>query len=276
MNGNTSANAPAFTPDEAFQQACLAFSRPKRIAASPVERALLDQAHCSTHRHANQEVQVWTIGSGPRVLLVHGWDSRGSHLAAFVEPLLRAGFTVTLFDLPAHGDSSGEHSSVVHASQALLSLTRELGDVQALIAHSIGSAAALIAFQQGLKVKTSVHLCGPSSLSFMTKLQARGFGLDKAQSENFHRWVEDFIGQSTASVDLESLLDGLRHRALIMHDPQDNVVPAAASQALHDAWPGSELVTLEGLGHRRVLTDSDVITRAVTHVSQQLAAGKAP
>ncbi|SDS10005.1 Alpha/beta hydrolase family protein [Halopseudomonas sabulinigri] len=276
MNSITAANAPTFSADQIFQQACRAFSRPRRIAASPAEQELLAQASHSVHRHADQEIQVWTLGSGPRVLLVHGWDSRGSHLAAFVEPLLRAGFAVTLFDLPAHGDSSGDHSSVVHASQALLSLTRELGDVQAVIAHSIGSAAALIAFQQGLQVKASVHLCGPSSLSAMVKLQARGFSLNPAQSEAFQRWVEDFIGQPTQSVDLPSLLDGLRHRALIMHDPEDKVVPAAASQDLHAAWPGSELVTLQGLGHRRVLTDTQVITRAVTHVSQQLVASTAP
>ncbi len=276
MNGQTFSNTTAYTTGDALELACRAFSRPKRIAASPAERVWLEQARHSTHLHADQEIQLWTLGTGPRVLLVHGWDSRGSHLAAFIEPLLRAGFAVTLFDLPAHGDSSGDHSSVVHASQALLSLTRELGDVQAVIAHSIGSAAALIAFQQGLQVKASVHLCGPSSLSAMVGLQARGFGLNPAQSEAFQRWVEDFIGQPTQSVDLPSLLDGLRHRALIMHDPEDKVVPAAASQDLHAAWPGSELVTLQGLGHRRVLTDTQVITRAVTHVSQQLVASTAP
>lgn len=276
MNGQTSSNTTEHTTGEAFQLACRSFSRPKRIAASPAERMLLEQARHSTHLHADQEIQLWTLGTGPRVLLVHGWDSRGSHLAAFVQPLLRAGFAVTLFDLPAHGDSGGETSSVVHASKALLSMTRELGDVEAVIAHSIGSAAALIAFHQGLQVKASVHLCGPSSLSAMVKLQAHGYGLNAAQSEDFQRWVEEYIGQPTRSVDLESLLDGLRHRGLIMHDPQDKVVPAAASQDLHSAWPGSELVMLEGLGHRRVLTDTQVIARAVIHVRQQLAASTAP
>jgi len=268
---HTSANAAEFTTDDAFHQACTAFSQPRRIAASPAELALLAQASASTHLHAGQEVKVWTLGQGPRVLLVHGWDSRGSHLAAFIAPLLNAGYSVTLFDLPAHGDSSGEHSSVVHASQALLSLTRELGDVQALIAHSIGSAAALIAFQQGLQVQASVHLCGPSSLSAMVRLQARGHGLNEEQAQAFQHWVEDYIGQPTRSVDLDSLRDGLRHRALIMHDPEDRVVPAVASLDLHNAWQGSQLVPLSGLGHRRVLGDTEVIQRSVAHISQQLS-----
>ncbi|MEH6565460.1 MAG: alpha/beta hydrolase [Halopseudomonas sp.] len=258
--------------EDLFMQACLAFSKPRRIAASPAEQALLAQAAHSTHRHDGQNMQLWSFGSGPRVLLVHGWDSRGSHLAAFVEPLVRAGFAVTLFDMPAQGDSDGESGSVVHAAAALLSLTSALGDVAAIISHSMGSAAALIAFNQGLRVAASVHLCGPSSLTTMVRLQARGYGLNAEQSQKFHLWAEDFIGQTTQSVDLESLHDGLRHPALIMHDPQDRVVPASASMDLHQAWAGSELVTLEGLGHRRVLSDPMVVKRSLEHMMQHLNA----
>ena len=275
MNRNTSAAHPPLSVDDAFTQACIAFSRPRRIAGSEAEQALLRQATQSHHPHEGKDIAIWTLGRGPRVLLVHGWDSRGSHLAGFVEPLLRAGFSVTLFDMPAHGDSDGEHGSVVHSSRALLSLTNSLADVQAVITHSMGSAAALVAFCQGLQVKASVHLCGPSSLSAMVKLQARGYSLNPEQSRDFQTWVEGFIGQPTQSVDLENLLDGLRHPALIMHDPQDKVVPMAASIALHQAWTNSELVQLNGLGHRRILTDVEVINRSVAHLNRHVTEGVA-
>ena len=275
MNRNTSAAHPPLSVDDAFTQACIAFSRPRRIAASEAEQVLLGQAIQTLHPHEGQDIAVWTLGRGPRVLLVHGWDSRGSHLAGFVEPLLRVGFSITLFDMPAHGDSAGEHGSVVHSSRALLSLTNSLADVQAVITHSMGSAAALVAFCQGLQVKASVHLCGPSSLSAMVKLQARGYSLNPEQSRDFQTWVEGFIGQPTQSVDLENLLDGLRHPALIMHDPQDKVVPMAASIALHQAWTNSELVQLNGLGHRRILTDVEVINRSVAHLTRHVTEGVA-
>ena len=260
--------------ENAFTQACIAFSRPRRIAASDAETAALATATRTTHAHEGEDIAVWTWGEGPRVLLVHGWDSRGSHLAGFIQPLLQAGFSVTLFDMPAHGDSAGEHGSVVHSSRALLSLATALADVQAVISHSMGSAAALIAFCQGLQVRASVHLCGPSSLSTMVKRQALGYGLNPEQSQAFHAWVEQFIGQSTQSVDLESLLDGLRHPALIMHDPEDKVVPFAASVALNRAWSGSELIQTHTLGHRRILTDDDVIIRAVAHLANNIARDK--
>ena len=124
MNRNTSAAHPPLSVDDAFTQACIAFSRPRRIAASEAEQALLRQATQSHHPHEGKDIAIWTLGRGPRVLLVHGWDSRGSHLAGFVEPLLRAGFSLTLFDMPAHGDSDGEHGSVVLVLFALERLNR--------------------------------------------------------------------------------------------------------------------------------------------------------
>jgi hypothetical protein len=36
-----------------------------------------------------------------------------------------------------------------------------------------------------------------------------------------------------------------------------------SAQALHRAWPGSELVATEGLGHRKLLSDPAVVERAV-------------
>ena len=42
---------------------------------------------------------------GPIVLLVHGWEGRGSQLAAMVPLLVEAGFSVVTFDAPGHGEA---------------------------------------------------------------------------------------------------------------------------------------------------------------------------
>lgn len=260
-------------PSSALDSACRAFSVPQRIQASSLERSALAQAQHSTFPYDDGDISVWSLGLGPRVLLVHGWDSRGSHLAAFVEPLLRAGFAVTLFDLPAHGDSGGSLSSPVHAGRALAALAEQLGPIHGVIAHSLGSAASLWAFAHGLKVNASVHLCGPSSLSPMLQLQALGHSLSPEEQAEFHTWVEQHIGITPAEMDLPSLKHGLQHPALIMHDPADRVVPFAASTDLHRHWPGSELVELEGLGHRRILADPQVIARSCALLSSAHKAG---
>ena len=74
-------------------------------------------------------------------------------------------------------------------------------------------------------------------------------------------------------MNLPALKHGLRHPALIMHDPTDRVVPFIASADLHRHWADSELVELEGLGHRRILTDPQVIARSCALLSSTHKAG---
>lgn len=243
-----------------------AFSSPDRVPLSAAEKAALAGAALPPLRHEGLKLARWTLGAGPRVVLVHGWNSRGAHLLGFAAPLVAAGFSVTLFDLPGHGDSTGHAASVVHAGRALRAVMADAGEVHAVIGHSMGSAAALLAFAHGLAVKRSVHLAGPSSLTPMVQGLARAHGLGTADAAAFAGWVEGFVGTRLAQVDLPRLQHGLRHPGLILHDPEDRTVPVAASEALHAAWPGSQLAHVSGLGHRRLLMDADVIARSVAFV----------
>ncbi|MDR7330942.1 alpha/beta fold hydrolase [Roseateles asaccharophilus] len=244
-----------------------AFSAPERVPLRPEERAALAADAEPALRHEGHKLARWTLGAGPRVLLVHGWNSRGAHLLGFVQPLVAAGFSVTLFDLPGHGDSGGHAASVVHAARALRAVAADIGEVHAVISHSMGSAAALLAFAHGLRVQRSVHLAGPSSLTPMVKGLAAMHGLGPADAAAFAGWVEGFIGTRMGCVDLERLLPGLRHPGLIVHDAEDRTVPFAASTALHAAWPGSQLERVTGLGHRRLLIDADVIARSTAFIA---------
>lgn len=253
--------------DPALEAACRAFAIPDRVPATAQERAFLDTATRSRLAVDAQDIVYWTLGKGPRVLLVHGWCSRGSHLMGFVEPLLAAGFSVVVFDAPAHGDSEGAVSSMIHAGRTALALAQVLGDFHSLISHSGGSTAALWALANGLSVKKSVHICGPCSMKQVVIGSAHAHGLDDTQNKAFQRWAEAFTRVSLDSADLPTLTAGLSHQGLIVHDAGDRVVSVTQSQALQSAWANSTLLITEGLGHRRILSDPQTITSIVGFVS---------
>lgn len=263
-NLNTSISVP---PAALLQ----AFANPRRMPLDEAQQQRLTQASHGRHRYADGELALWSFGEGPRVVLLHGWDGCAAQMLDFVDPLLAAGFAVTLLDAPAHGQSGGDVTSVVHIGEALLSVCQGLGQVHAVIAHSAGSAGSLWAFNRGLRVNASVHLCGPSSLQRMLRLAAAGHGLSSEETDALLAWAQDHIGQALPAVDIENMRDGLQHRGLIFHDPEDRAVPFAASQALHLNWPQSQLITLAGLGHRRLLSDAAVIAQSVAFIAQRRA-----
>lgn len=212
----------------------------------------------------DHRLATWNWGHlGPRVLLVHGWESRASHWHAWVHPLLRAGFQVTAVDNLAHGASTGDAANALLWGQGLLAIQHAVGPIHATIGHSAGSAATLYAFAHGLKVDASVHIAGPSSLQRVATGFALAMGLAREDIGAYRAGLEAQLGFPMSEMDIPALRGGLRHPALILHDPQDKEVPFSESLALHEAWPLSQLTPVEGVGHRRILRAPEVIAQVV-------------
>src|SRR5262245_22720923 len=76
---------------------------PPRQRESPRARALLTAGDAFSVPFGDGRLAGWKWGTGPTVLLVHGWGGRSSQLGAFVTALVRAGYSALAFDAPAHG-----------------------------------------------------------------------------------------------------------------------------------------------------------------------------
>ncbi len=242
--------------DKVFQQ----LIQPRRVPATEPEMHLLAGATRVNTVFRGDRVAIWRWGHrGPAVLLVHGWDSRASHLGSFVEALLAAGYQVVAFDGPGHGDSGGHHSNVVLLGQAILQVVAAAGPVQAAIGHSMGSPALLYAFAHGLEVGASVHLAGPSSFRRVLERTASQTGLDAGGQRALMTLMEAETGIPVEAMELSHLARGLRHPSLLLHDPEDREVPYEESRKLGAAWPLSTLHAVSGVGHRRILGDRSVV-----------------
>jgi len=212
------------------------------------------------------ELAVWDWGDGRTVLLVHGWNGNGAQLSGFVAPLLRAGFYVAAPDLPAHGDSGGSRTNVVEMADALLRVGRRVGPIHAVIAHSLGAAAAVIAMAEGLGAERAVLIAPPTNLPRYAHGFARMIGLSAPSAAGFVGRIGKLLGERGA-LDLPRLARSQRARTLVLHDPDDREVPFADARALAEAWPGADLSTLPGVGHSRALRHPEVIARAVAFVA---------
>jgi pimeloyl-ACP methyl ester carboxylesterase len=236
------------------------FGRPRRRPGRPIG------GHGFRLTGDGPELAVWDWGEGPTVLLVHGWNGNAAQLNGLVPPLVRAGYYVAAPDLPAHGASAGTHTNVRAMADALLRLGRRVGPVHAVIAHSLGAAASVIALAEGLGAKRAVLIAPPADLPRYARQFAHAVGLSPRSTVDLLARLDVALG-GRESFDLLRLAPSQTARTLVLHDPADREVPLADAQALVRAWPAARLEMLEGAGHTRALRHPEVISRAVRFVT---------
>jgi pimeloyl-ACP methyl ester carboxylesterase len=208
------------------------------------------------------------FGSGPTVLLVHGWEGRGTQLGHFVDPLVDAGFRVVALDSPAHGESSGTRTDLIESTEALRKVGRELGPLAAVVAHSFGGAVTTLALERGLDVASVVLIGSPSSVDDVITRFGALAGVRGAAMRAFREGIERQTGVKIKDVEIFERVARLEVPALIVHDRDDGEVPFHDAERLAARWPGATLMPTTGLGHRRILKDDEVIRRVVEFVGQ--------
>lgn len=251
----------AVSPATAQRLALDLFLKPRRTPGSMI-------GHRFRLAEDGHDLAVWDWGDGPTVLLVHGWNGNAAQLSGFVAPLLRAGCYVAAPDLPAHGASGGARTHVRDLADAILHLGRRVGPVHAVIAHSFGATATVLALAQGLGARRAVLIAPPVDLP----RYPRGFGAALGLSP---RSAEAMVGRLDAVLGGRESYDVLRAaraaagrtNLAVLHDPDDREVPFAEGRALAGAWPGARFIPIPGSGHSRALRDPEVVARAVSLVT---------
>lgn len=248
----------------AIEQAVQRFFTPHAYERNAREQEIM-QKGSPLKLHSQLAATVW--GQGPPVILFHGWEGRGTQLRSFVEPLVAAERRVIALDGPAHGDSPGTEANPWSFAQALLRVQEELGPFDAIIAHSMGAGASVIALDHGLSVRRLVLIAGPSSLRGVLKRFADAIGLDSQLFPAFLAAVDEHVGAPLSELDVLAMTPEQRPAVLLLHDPEDREVPFSDGAARAASWPGAQLRSISGVGHRRILHEPAVVREAVNFIT---------
>jgi len=238
----------------------------------PDEENLLLSATPFRIKAEGHELAAWSWGDGPTVLLQHGWDSRGSHLGAFVRPLLEAGYSVVTYDAPAHGQSPGRKTNGFEISRIVLQLTRQLNGVHAVIAHSLGCSASAFAMRVGAPIGRAVFLNPPAEMETYATLFGDSLGFLPEVIDRMKAGFEAGTQLKWSDFEPENLARGQRAPLLVISDRDDRKVPWRGGRAIATAWPDGQFAPTNGLGHVRVLKAPAVIEKVVAFVVGERAA----
>jgi pimeloyl-ACP methyl ester carboxylesterase len=202
-------------------------------------------------------------GAGPTVLLVHGWEGRGTSLMAFIQPLVNRGFQVVALDGPAHGESPGETTDSMDFALHLTQVGHELGPLAGIVAHSMGVAVTALAIRLGLQVQKVVLLAGPSSLFGVLERYVQLTGMPEPVAQRFYALMAERVGAPRYAMTVAEVCRDFTVPALILHDPEDAEVPFSDAQEVAAAWPEAQLHAVTGTGHRKILFAPEVVVEAV-------------
>jgi pimeloyl-ACP methyl ester carboxylesterase len=244
------------------------FLSPQRHPAPERERAWLETGVRMSFESGGRRLGAWRWGkSGPAVLLVHGWEGRGAQLGAFIDPLLSKGFQVRAFDGPGHGISDGKRSSLVEMATAVKDAARALGPFHGAVAHSAGAAATTLAVRDGAAIERLVYVAPPADLGEYLPRVAEALGLSEKSLALARRRIAKRFGFRWEEIAHLHVARATSAPLLVIHDSEDREIGVENGIRLASVWRGSRLEITAGLGHRRILRDESVVSRAVAFLA---------
>lgn len=213
------------------------------------------------------KIAAWRLGEGPAVLLVHGWQDDNALWSPLIQALSELGIASVTLDLPGHGHSQGDRCTPPRAAAAIQAVVDQLGPIDGVVTHSFGGPATSLALSKGLNVRRAVLIASPRGRNRRWFHVAEERGLSEAVVDRARELYAEEVGPEHSVFDLAEVAKSFTAEALIIHSLDDDAVEWENAPAIADAWPGSELVLCDGLGHRMIAQDRGIIERVVQFVA---------
>ncbi|TCM43399.1 alpha/beta hydrolase [Kribbella sp. VKM Ac-2568] len=242
----------------------------------PFKRGQVRESEREVHEAATVEVvdgvvtYAWGDGARP-VLLVHGWRSRASRFHKFVTRLVELGYSPVSYDAPGHGDSPGAAGTILDHQRIIRGLQDRHGPFEGAIAHSLGVPFVLYAIREGVCVERVVTISGLADFGYLADAFCRELGLGAKANASLRRSIERRLFDGDDGIWTRYSVAAGDVDLLAIHNDEDDVVdPTQAPVLLAKYGPRAHFLQTNGLGHRRIMTDPEVITEAVAFVQDSL------
>lgn len=244
----------------------------RKRALKPPHQKILEDAETGTLEvtlfdENKQQIVTYVWGQGDKtVLLLHGWESKAADYYKLIPRLLEEGYRVLSLDFPAHGNSSGNQTSLPEFIKTVTQYFNQSQRVDAIVAHSLGGTAAFtwLLEQKDLKnaldVQKLILIGSPivpvnffegafNFLGIHRRIRNRFY--QKAKRK-FGKGIEDFALPVLESTNFQEKVVGL-------YDHSDKVVNIKEAKLYHQQNPNLSMRYFQDIGHHQMIKNKEII-----------------
>jgi pimeloyl-ACP methyl ester carboxylesterase len=245
------------------------FGRPKRYKLQPREISVFNKSRRFLLEIEPLKKKIicyhWE-GSGPKILLVHGWSGRAVNFCKIIEKLMEYHCDLYAFDAPAHGMSEGTTTNLPQFIACIDALVDNLDSIDCILGHSGGGFAA------------AYHAAHRPQLKKLIIISSFDYVLDVFQ--NFSQWVQlgpkatalmiDYFEQKTQhpikQLSISKLAKNIKANSLLIHDENDKEVGFDQALLIKKQLSNATFLPTQNLGHRRILRDQKVVEQIANFI----------
>jgi pimeloyl-ACP methyl ester carboxylesterase len=250
------------------------FMRPFRPRPHSREQEWLRDARPETLPTRCGKLAGWSWGNGPAVVLVHGWNGRGSQMGRLARTIAARGFHALVFDGPAHGRSPGRRTSLIKHSAALVDIAASLPEFYGVVGHSFGALAISYRWNELPSPRRLVMISPPAEMKLYSRMFIRAIGGTDEIHDRMVGVYRKKFGIIWDDITVENLAPKIAPPLLVVHDRADRQAPLSHGRRTCRAWSGSRLHATEGLGHHRILRDAAVAEVVADFMVDEATAGR--
>lgn len=245
------------------------YTMPPRKAKplNAVEQDFFNRAELLTIPYPSHPLRAWRAGraGAKTVLLVHGWGGVPAMWVPLANQLLARDFQVICYEAPGHGQHPEPFTSPMGFADSVRAMLQAIGPVHAVVGHSIGAGAVVMASKLGVDAQRLVLLSPLTRVADHTHSFAAQLGISAKAIALMRQRVWDYAEPSSSAYgkDWDEVYTAREaYQTLIVHDTRDRFMPIANTEWLMQRWPRATLIKTEGVSHGRTAKDTATI-RAV-------------
>lgn len=239
-------------------------SRSRRPPVSPQEQALLDQAQQIRYGPKGENV-AWSWGTGPVVILVHGWNGRASQMAPLAKAVADAGFRAVAIDITGHGSSPGRTASWTGFIRDVSLLSHALGgEVHAWIGHSAGGLALMAARAAGsISARRYACIAAPSYPFPPVEVVSKTLAPPQPVIRLYQQHLADQFAARWDALVEGAAYAGAGRNLLLVYDEKDRFVNHTEGDRIAHLCPGAHLFKTQAYSHTRILAAPETMTQVL-------------